>query len=124
MAIKTEEINPEDKRSLMSFYAIENDTVHEFLFRVLEDTKNCQKLYSKYQKIIEHDKKIRLVGIELGGKEGNFLLKKERVPKKFKQPKYLSTWFFVRFHTANTCQSYFNDDCKPENYWGGLFPQK
>lgn len=118
-----DEVNHEEKRSLMSFYVVEQETVHQFIFRVLEDTKKCVRLYSKYKKMIENESKIRIVGVDLAEKSENYLIKKKQIPALFQRPKYLISWFFVRFHTSSACESYFSNGCSPEEYWGGLFPQ-
>ena len=119
-----DEINHEEKRSFMTFYALEQDTVHQFIFRVLKDTKECHNLHAKYTKMIEYENKIRIVGVDLAEKSPNYLAKKKHIPTIFKTPKYLMSWFFVRFHTSNACEPYFSNGCSPEEYWGGLFPQK
>jgi len=115
-----DETDHKEKKSFMSFYTIEDDTVHLLIFRRIIDTKRCLKVYDKYKKIITKTSKIRLVGINLAKKEKNYL-QDQNVPDKFKKAEYLTTWYFVRFHTGNTCESYFTEDCEPQNYWGGLF---
>ena len=117
-----DETDHKEKKSFMSFYTLEDDTVHLLIFRRVIDTKQCLKVYDEYIKIITKTSKIRLVGINLARKEKNYL-HDQNVPDKFKKPEYLKTWYFVRFHTGNTCESYFTEDCDPQNYWGGLSPQ-
>jgi len=117
-----DETDHKEKKSFMSFYAIENDTVHLLIFRRIIDTKKCLNIYNEYKKIIDEADKIRLVGINLAPKESNYLAK-ENVPNKFKKIKYLTTWYFVRFHAEKKCEAYFTSDCDPSNYWGGLSPQ-
>jgi len=115
-------VNPKDKKSLMSFYMINGEIIHQFIFRRLSNTKDCLKWYKEYEKIIDGINRVRLVGIDRSEKEKNYLIK-EKVPDNFKKPKFLINWFFVRLETSKGCESYFDNGCTPENYWGGLYPQ-
>ncbi len=115
-------IDQKEKKSIMAFYAIEGNVVHEFLFRRISQTDWCLELQKKYNKLIAEVSRIRLVGIDPSPQKGN-TLKNDPVPEKFKTRQYVTNWVFIRLETIRGCKSYFDTDCEPENYWGGLFPQ-
>lgn len=117
------DIDKKENKSIMSFYAIEDDVVHEFLFRRISQTDWCLKLQKTYNKLINNVSTIRIIGIDPSSQENN-TLKNDPVPQKFKHLPYLKNWVFIRLETARGCKSYFDTGCAPENYWGGLFPQK
>lgn len=117
------DIDQKEKKSLMTFYGIEGNVVHEFLFRRISQTNSCLELQKQYNKLIGDVSRIRLVGIDPSSKKRN-TLKNDPVPKKFKTPQYIKNWVFIRLETIKGCESYFDADCETENYWGGLAPQK
>ncbi len=117
-------IDKNENKSLMTFYAINGDTVEEFIFRRISPIDQCENTIKKYfLKIIKDVQAIQLVGITPLEKKRNYL-EKEMVPELFKKPHYLRNWTFIRLQTLKGCEAYFDNDCEPENYWGGLFPQK
>lgn len=117
------DIDKKENKSIMSFYAVENDVVHEFLFRRISQTDWCLKLHKEYNKLIGNVAKIRLVGIDPSDKEKN-TLKNDPIPEKFKNLPYMKNWIFIRLETSEGCKAYFNTGCDTKSYWGGLFPQK
>lgn len=119
------EIDKKENKSLMTFYVIDEDTVHQFIFRSISETGWCENTVKKsYNKLTQNTHKIRLVGISPSSKmEKNYLVA-EPVPEKFKRPSSLINWTFIRLETNRGCEAYFDTGCMPENYWGGLFPQK
>ncbi len=118
------EIDKKENKSLMTFYAINGDTTHEFIFRGISETGRCEKNVKKeYNKFIANAYRIRLVGISPLPKKKNYLIN-EPVPEKLKKPSFLVNWTYIRLETSKGCKAYFDTDCDPKNYWGGLFPQK
>lgn len=115
-------IDKKENKSIMSFYAIENDIVHEFFFRRISQTDWCLELQKKYNRLTDDVPRVKLVGIDPSLKKDN-TLKNDPVPEKFKGRQYVKNWVFIRLETIKGCKSYFDTDCEPENYWGGLFPQ-
>lgn len=117
------DIDKEEKKSLMVFYALDGDTVHEFFFRRISEENSCKNVINQFNKLTQGMQKIRLVGISPLDKKKNNLTK-DAVPENFKSPSYLINWTFIRLETSKGCEAYFENDCDSENYWGGLFPQK
>lgn len=118
------DLGKEENKSLMTFYAVNEDIVHEFIFRRISDSKWCEKkVLQAYKKLSDGNRSIRLVGITSLEREKNNL-PEESVPKQFKTPAYLINWTFVRMQTSKGCKAYFEQDCNPENYWAGFLPQK
>lgn len=116
------DIDLKENKSIMAFYAVEGDIVHEFLFRRISQTDWCLELQKKYTKLTADVSRIRLVGIDPSPEKEN-TLKNDPVPAKFKTRQYVKNWVFIRLETIKGCKSYFDTDCEHENYWGGLFPQ-
>lgn len=114
--------NLKEENSMMTLYAIHEDTTHEFMFRKVHDVDWCLKLEKEYSTLLSGVPLVRLVGIS--PRKGDDRLITSRVPDKFKNSKTKMTWTFIRVHTMKGCKSYFEEDCKPENYWGGIFPAK
>ena len=117
------EINPEEHLSLMNFYVKDNSTTHQFLYRRLIETKHCKSHLKNYEKLVRGAHRITAVGItakyEL--KETNERI--EAVPEGFATGhKKLVSWTLIRLQSKKGCEAYFEEDCKPENYWGGLIP--
>ena len=117
------DIDKKESKSIMSFYAIEDNVVHEFLFRSISKTDWCLKLQKKYRKLTQDVSRIRLIGIDPSQKKKN-TLKTDPVPERFKVYSYMKNWVFIRLETERGCKAYFDTGCDPEKYWGGLFPQK
>ncbi len=116
------EIDKKENKSLMTFYAISGDTVHQFIFRSISETNWCEnKVKNEYNKLVKKMHTVRLIGIS-PNKDKNYLVD-ESVPQSLKVPSRLINWTFIRLETKKGCKAYFNNGCDPENYWGGLFPQ-
>ncbi|MCB0408528.1 MAG: hypothetical protein KDD34_10005 [Bdellovibrionales bacterium] len=113
--------DPDDKISLMTFYLLEDNTTHEFMFRRVIDVKRCLNLQNEYLALADSVSKVRFVGISPRQKDGEKLIT-GRVPDNFKNAKFKINWTFIRLHTANGCESYFEGDCQPENYWSTSIP--
>lgn len=118
------EIDKKENKSLMTFYAVNDDTIHQFIFRRISETDWCEnKIKKAYNELIKNMPQARLVGISPLNREKNDLHDKS-VPEKLKKPSYLINWTFIRLETERGCKAYFDTGCDPENYWGGLSPQK
>ncbi len=117
-------MDKKEHTSIMAFYVVDGDVVHEFIFRAISDTNWCKnKVKKTYKKLIKGVSTIRIVGITPTKSKENNLQREDGIPDKFKRPKQLTNWIFIRLETKNGCKAYFDNGCKPENYWGGLFPQ-
>ncbi|MCB0414154.1 MAG: hypothetical protein KDD50_07460 [Bdellovibrionales bacterium] len=116
------DINLKAENSLMTLYALHKGRVYEFMFRRVLSVKRCMKIEEIYRKLAEDALTVRIVGIHHLESDGGLIT--SRVPQKFKEQKNMGTWTFIRFSTAKGCESYFEGDCKPENYWGGVLPSK
>lgn len=82
------EIDKKENKSLMAFYAIDNDIVHQFIFRKISETAWCEKNVKKpYNKLMKNVFKVRLVGTSPLEKEKNSLINKP-VPEKLKIPNF------------------------------------
>ena len=119
------EINPKEHLSLMNFYVRDNTTTHQFLYRRLTETKYCKIDLKNYERLLRGSHRVTVVGLtakyEL--KETNERI--EAVPEEFAiGHQKLASWTFIRLQSEKGCEAYFDDDCKPENYWGGLIPQE
>ena len=110
------------ENSLMTFYLLADDVTHEFMFRKVTSVERCLILEKGYHSLTEGVPKVRVVGLH--PLDGNNKLITSRAPQKFKNSKVKKTWTFIRFSTVKGCESYFEGDCKPENYWGGVLPSK
>lgn len=118
------EIDSRENKSLMSFYAIDGDKIHQFIFRSISEAKWCEnKVKLSYIKLVKDMHRVRLVGISPNEQIEKNYLTNEAIPDKLKKPSSIINWTFIRLETTKGCKGYFNEDCKPENYWGGLFPQ-
>lgn len=116
-------IDKKERKSLMIFYAINKDVVYKFNYRRISETGWCKKnIRKEYDKLIKNISKIRLVETTPLEKEKNYLINRN-VPEKLKIPNSLVSWTFIRLETSKGCKSYFQADCSPNNYWGGLLPQ-
>lgn len=119
------EINPEDHLAIMNFYIKDGSTTHQFLYRRLNDTKFCNSLLRNYQKLVKDASRITIVGITTKYDPEETGQQIEDVPQEFATGhKKLANWTFVRLQTEKDCEAYFEEDCEPENYWGGLIPQE
>ncbi len=116
------DIDLKEPNSLMTFYAVTGDSTHEFMFRRVIDVKRCLKLEKEYQSLVRGAGKVRLVGISPTKNHDSLIT--DRVPEKFRDSVHTTNWIFVRFQTEKGCESYFEGDCKPEKYWGGVIPGK
>lgn len=116
------DIDSKAGNSLMTFYLLADDITHEFLFRRMISVERCLGLEKGYRALIESASKMRIVGLHPSN--DNDVLITPRVPQKFKNSRVNKTWTFIRFSTPKACESYFIDDCKLENYWGGTLPPK
>jgi hypothetical protein len=123
-SMKCSLLDKKEKKSLMIFYGVDGDTVYEFYFRRVSEDGLCEKVILKeYSKFIENRSKVRIVGImPLDKQENN--LRGGLMADKFKKPKHLQNWTFVRLQTNKGCKAYFDVDCEEDNYWAGLLPQK
>ena len=119
-----DELNPEDQLALMNFYVKDDSTTHQFLYRRLHDTKFCNSLVKNYQKLVKNVSRVTVVGITNRYAPEETERQIKNVPEKFATGhKKLASWTFIRLETEKGCEAYFEEDCKPENYWGGLTPQ-
>ena len=119
------EINPEEHLSLMNFYVKDNSTIHQFLFRRLIETKHCKAHLKNYEKLVKDTHRITVVGITAKYELKITDERIEAVPEEFATGHAkLASWTFIRLQSEKGCEAYFEDDCKPENYWGGLLPQE
>lgn len=109
------------KNSLMTFYITADNQTHEFMFRRVIPVSNCLRLEKEYHSLIQNANTVRIVGIEPQTKHKRLITK--HVPKKFHKDKVIN-WTFIRFSTSKGCESYFDGDCDPEQYWGGIIPPK
>lgn len=114
------DVDPEDENSLMTLYVLDDETTHEFMFRRVQEVDRCLKLEREYRSLTKDASSVRIVGIQPTLKNRELI--NDRVPEKFKDSKVKKNWTFVRFHTTKGCESYFEGDCSPENYWGGIVP--
>jgi hypothetical protein len=112
--------DPKEENSLMTLYALHDNTTHEFMFRRVIEVDRCLKLEKEYQALAKGSQTVRLVGLH--PLEGGGKLITDRVPQKFKDAKEKKTWTFIRFHTGKDCKSYFVGYCSTEKYWGGIVP--
>jgi len=119
------EINPEDHLSLLNFYVKDGVTLHEFFYRRLISTKDCSSQLKSYQILLKDVQRVTLVGITPKYEVEETDKKIESIPEDFSAGhKKLVNWTFIRLQTKRGCESYFSQDCDPENYWGGLIPHK
>ncbi len=117
------EINPKDHLAIMNFYVKDGSTTHQFLYRRLHDTNYCNSLLKNYQKLVKDTYRVTVVGIANKYEPEKTEKRIEDVPEEFATGhKKLANWTFIRLQTEKGCEAYFNEDCKPENYWGGLTP--
>lgn len=112
------------KKSLMTFYGVNGETVYEFFFRRVSEDGSCEKLALKdYKRLVEKSSRVRIVGIMPLDRQENDLLN-DSLPENLKKPKYIQNWTFVRLQTSSRCRAYFDVDCEDDNYWAGLLPQR
>jgi hypothetical protein len=117
------EINPEDHLAIMNFYVKDGSITHQFLYRRLHDTKFCNSLLKNYQKLVRDANRVTIVGTTNQYEPEETEKSIENVPIEFATGhKQIANWTFVRLQTEKGCEAYFDEDCKPENYWGGLTP--
>ncbi len=117
------EINPKDRLSLMMFYIKDGTTTHEFFYRRLFETKECKSHLKDYQRLTEEIDRITVVGITAKYDPEDTTERIGDVPEKFSTgQKRLANGTFIRLQTQKGCKAYFENHCRPENYWGGLTP--
>ena len=71
--------------------------------------------------LVDSVSRVRFAGLNPRQKDDEELIT-DRVPDKFKSAKFKINWTFIRFHTLKGCESYFEGDCQPNEYWGGTTP--
>ncbi len=116
------DIELKEENSLMTFYLLSDNTTHEFMFRRVIDVKRCLNLQKEYRALADGVSKVRFVGISPRQQDDEKLIT-DRVPNKFKNAKFKINWTFIRFQTPKGCESYFEGDCQPDNYWSTTIPQ-
>lgn len=119
------EINPEENLSLMNFYVKDSSTTHQFLYRRLLEAKSCKSDLKSYERLLRGVHRVTVVGLTAKYDPEETTERIEGLPENFATGhKTLVNWTFIRLQTEKGCQAYFDEDCKPENYWGGLIPQE
>lgn len=119
------EINPEEHLSLMNFYVKDDSTTYQFLYRKLIETKQCKTDLKNYERLLRGAHRITIVGNTAKYELEETNERIEGVPEEFAiGHKKFASWIFIRLQSENGCEAYFEEDCKPENYWGGLVPQE
>lgn len=117
------ELNQEEHLFLLAFYLKKDSELHEFFYRRLLSTKDCQSEKKDYMGMIQQVADVRIVGIH-----SSVDTKRQRIqgiPEKFATSyERLVHWTFIRLETKHKCKSYFENDCEPENYWGGIIPPR
>ncbi len=112
----------ESGNSYLGVHILDGQRVFLFFYRRPLRISQCRKEEREYRKLAQRSKTVRLVGITPSNTSDGEPRNK-RIPKRFTDPKYVTSSFFARLEAGGKCKSFFKKDCDlPKNYWAGTTP--
>ena len=115
--------DPQTDISTFGAYATLDKVLYLFSFRSVLDHQTCEDVKKKYQALAQGSRQVRLVGSMPDIKA----FEARNTPKPVLQlgpfRKEVSATF-TRIQSGAQCESFFEGDCAPDKYWGGMVPGK